>query len=122
MTIIISALYKKNAYIGKYNKEEFFMTNEIRELVKKYNENHDENEKIKVEHEKKRKSFVEDFPVNKISSLSIEDFVLKKIDGKAAKERGPQGKGTFIYRMEREKRDQTDYEKANGISTKDKFW
>ena len=91
------------------------MTDEIRELVKKYNQNHDENENVKEENEKKRKSFVEDFPIDKINSLKIEDFVLGDIDEKASSERGPKGRGTFIYRMEYEMRNKTDYEKANKI-------
>lgn len=94
------------------------MIDEIRELIKKYNENHDENEKIKEEHEKKRKSFVEDFPIDKINSLKIEDFVLGDIDEKAARERGPKGRGTFIYRMEYEKRNLTLKEENEGITPK----
>ena len=87
------------------------MDAEIKRLVDKYNANYQENEKIKEENEKKRKSFVEDFPIDKISSMRIEDFVLKEINGHEAKNRGPHGKGTFIYRMEQEKREQTEKER-----------
>lgn len=91
------------------------MTDEIRELVKKYNENHDENESVKEENEKKRKSFVEDCPIDKINSLKIDDFVLGDIDEKSSSERGPKGRGTFIYRMEYEKRGLTEKEKMEGM-------
>ena len=90
------------------------MNDEIIELVKKYNENRDENERIKVEHEKKRKSFVEDFPINSIDKLNIKDFVLGKIDGIEAKNRGPKQRGTFMYRMEHENRNLTKFEESIG--------